>query len=86
MTYAHAMQEFVKSGQTACGLEAQAVWKANELRLAKARERLLLAQLDTAEAAARQTQAQVRLRQDAPSSDNVNACCGHDTSGSSSVT
>ena len=52
-------QELVRCGQTVWGLEAQAVWKANELRLAKARERLLLSQLDAAEAAARDAHAQV---------------------------
>ncbi len=57
------LQEFMRCGQTACGLQEQAVWKANELRLAKARERLLLTQLDSAEAAARETAAQARIPQ-----------------------
>ena len=54
-------QEMVQCGQAVRGLEAQGVWKANELRLAKARERLLLSQLDSAEAAARNAQAQVHV-------------------------
>ena len=51
----------MRYGQTAGELEAQAVWKANELRLAKAREKLLLTHLDNAETAGRQAQAQVRV-------------------------
>jgi hypothetical protein len=46
----------------ALGLEQRSVWKANELRLAKAREQLLLSQLEVAEETAEDAHAQVLQR------------------------
>ena len=60
------MQEVARCSETALSLEQQSVWKANELRLAKAREQLLLAQLQTAEEAAEQAHAQVWLADSCP--------------------
>jgi hypothetical protein len=54
------VQELNRCGDAARGLERQSVWKASELRLAKSRERLLLSQLDAAEAALEDARMQAR--------------------------